>query len=407
LTLAAFEYVALNERGREEKGVLEADGMRQVRQLLRDRGLAPLSVSTAVEAKESTTNLRSWFRPSLGVKDRALITRQMATLIAAALPVEEALLAVSQQTEKRALQSMLLAIRSKVMEGFSLTDSLADYPRAFPNLYRATIAAGEATGHLDLILNRLADFTESQHLARQKIQQAMVYPIILFVLTIVILAGLLGYVVPDIVKVFRDSEQELPRLTSGLIAVSDFLQDNGLVIFSLVVVTVVAIRQLLTIESIRRSYDRRLLHVPLVAKMSRGFNTAQFASTLSILNSSGVPLVDAMRISGQVLSNSWLREKVTEATVKVSEGTSLKVALEQSGYFPPMMLHMIASGEASGELDDMLTRTADHMQQDVEALTGILLSLFGPMMLLIMGGAVFIIVMAILLPIMNLNQLVM
>jgi|TARA_B100001964_G_C14177498_1_gene574541 general secretion pathway protein F len=407
LTLAAFEYVALNERGREEKGVLEADGMRQVRQLLRDRGLAPLSVSTAVEAKESTTNLRSWFRPSLGVKDRALITRQMATLIAAALPVEEALLAVSQQTEKRALQSMLLAIRSKVMEGFSLTDSLADYPRAFPNLYRATIAAGEATGHLDLILNRLADFTESQHLARQKIQQAMVYPIILFVLTIVILAGLLGYVVPDIVKVFRDSEQELPRLTSGLIAVSDFLQDNGLVIFILVVVTVVAIRQLLTIESIRRSYDRRLLHVPLVAKMSRGFNTAQFASTLSILNSSGVPLVDAMRISGQVLSNSWLREKVTEATVKVSEGTSLKVALEQSGYFPPMMLHMIASGEASGELDDMLTRTADHMQQDVEALTGILLSLFGPMMLLIMGGAVFIIVMAILLPIMNLNQLVM
>tara|TARA_B100002003_G_C14014653_1_gene489495 strand:- start:110 stop:1018 length:909 start_codon:yes stop_codon:yes gene_type:complete len=302
---------------------------------------------------------------------------------------------------------MLLAIRSKVMEGFSLTDSLADYPRAFPNLYRATIAAGEATGHLDLILNRLADFTESQHLARQKIQQAMVYPIILFVLTIVILAGLLGYVVPDIVKVFRDSEQELPRLTSGLIAVSDFLQDNGLVIFILVVVTVVAIRQLLTIESIRRSYDRRLLHVPLVAKMSRGFNTAQFASTLSILNSSGVPLVDAMRISGQVLSNSWLREKVTEATVKVSEGTSLKVALEQSGYFPPMMLHMIASGEASGELDDMLTRTADHMQQDVEALTGILLSLFGPMMLLIMGGAVFIIVMAILLPIMNLNQLVM
>ena len=405
--MAAFEYVALNERGREEKGVLEADGMRQVRQLLRDRGLAPLSVSTAVEAKESTTNLRSWFRPSLGVKDRALITRQMATLIAAALPVEEALLAVSQQTEKRALQSMLLAIRSKVMEGFSLTDSLADYPRAFPNLYRATIAAGEATGHLDLILNRLADFTESQHLARQKIQQAMVYPIILFVLTIVILAGLLGYVVPDIVKVFRDSEQELPRLTSGLIAVSDFLQDNGLVIFILVVVTVVAIRQLLTIESIRRSYDRRLLHVPLVAKMSRGFNTAQFASTLSILNSSGVPLVDAMRISGQVLSNSWLREKVTEATVKVSEGTSLKVALEQSGYSPPMMLHMIASGEASGELDDMLTRTADHMQQDVEALTGILLSLFGPMMLLIMGGAVFIIVMAILLPIMNLNQLVM
>jgi len=403
--LAAFEYVALNERGREEKGVLEADGMRQVRQLLRDRGLAPLSVSTSVEAKESTSSLRTWFRPSLGVKDRALITRQLATLIAAALPVEEALLAVSQQSEKRSQQGMLIAIRSKVMEGFSLTDSLADYPRAFPDLYRATVAAGEATGHLDLILIRLAEFTESQQLARQKIQQAMVYPIILFTLTVLILAGLLGYVVPDIVKVFRDSEQELPGLTSGLIAVSDFLQYNFLWITLLVVVVVVLIRQMLTVESIRLSFDRRLLHIPLVAKMSRGFNTAQFASTLSILNSSGVPLVDAMRISGQVLSNSWLREKVTEATVKVTEGTSLKVALDQSGYFPPMMLHMIASGEASGELDDMLARTADHMQQDVESLTGILLSLFGPIMLLIMGGAVFTIVMAILLPIMNLNQL--
>lgn len=405
--MAAFEYVALNERGKEEKGVLEADGMRQVRQLLRDRGLAPLSVSAAAETKESTSNLRTWLRPSLSVKDRALITRQLATLIGAALPVEEALLAVSQQNEQRSLQSMLIAIRSKVMEGFSLTESLADYPRAFPNLYRATIAAGEATGHLDLILNRLADFTESQQLSRSKIQQAMVYPIILFVLTLLILGGLLGYVVPDIVKVFRDTEQELPALTSGLIAVSDFVQSNGLIILVLLVAAVIGIRQLLTIATIRLWFDRHLLHIPLLAKMSRGFNTAQFASTLSILSSSGVPLVDAMRISGQVLSNSWLREKVAEATVKVNEGSSLKVALEQSGYFPPMMLHMIASGEASGELDDMLARTADHMQQDVESLTGILLSLFGPIMLLIMGGAVFIIVMAILLPIMNLNQLVL
>lgn len=404
--MAAFEYVALNERGKEETGVLEADGVRQVRQMLRDRGYAPLSVSTTVETEQSTSNIRAWFKPSLSVKDRALITRQLATLIAAGLPVEEALLAISQQNEKPSLQSMLVAIRSKVMEGFSLTESLADYPRAFPNLYRATIAAGEATGHLDLILTRLADFTESQQLSRQKIQQAMVYPIILFVLTVAILAGLLGYVVPDIVKVFRDTDQELPALTSGLIAVSDFLQSNGLIILVLVVAAVIGIRQLLTISSVRLSFDRRLLHIPLIAKMSRGFNTAQFASTLSILNSSGVPLVDAMRISGQVLSNSWLQKKVAEATVKVNEGASLKAALEQSGYFPPMMLHMIASGEASGELDDMLARTAQHMQQDVESLTEILLSLFGPIMLLIMGGAVFVIVMAILLPIMNLNQLV-
>jgi len=405
--VAAFEYVALNRRGKEEKGVLEADGLRQARQLLRDRGLTPLSVSPAVETEEATSSPSTWFRPSLSIKDRALITRQLATLVAAGLPVEEALLAISQQSEKPALKGMLIAIRSKVMEGFALTESLADYPRAFPNLYRATIAAGEATGHLDLILDRLGDFTESQHLSRQKIQQAMVYPVILFVLTLLILAGLLGYVVPDIVKIFSDTDQELPALTSGLIAVSDFFESSGLIVLFLVVVAAIAVRQLLTIQSIRLSFDRRLLHIPLIAKMSRGFNTAQFASTLSILNSSGVPLVDALRISGRVLSNSWLREKVAEATVKVNEGASLKAALEQSGYFPPMMLHMIASGEASGELDDMLARVADHMQQDVDSLTGILLSLFGPIMLLIMGGAVFIIVLAILLPIMNLNQQVL
>lgn len=405
--MAAFEYTALNPKGRAEKGVLEGEGVRQVRQMLRDKGMAPLSVTATKEEKTSGNQFfAEFFKPSLSVRELALITRQIATLIAAGLPVEECLLAVSKQSENPRIQSMLLAVRGKVMEGFSLANSLAEYPRAFPHLYRATVAAGESAGHLDLVLNRLADFTESQQESRSRIQQAMVYPVILFSLTIAILAGLLGYVVPDIVKVFADTGQDLPTLTVLIISLSDFVTDYGIFVFAGFIVAIFGARKALESPAIRLSWDQKILHMPLIAKMSRGMNTAQFASTLSILSASGVPLVDAMRIAGQVLSNTFLRQKVLEATLKVSEGSSLNVALEQSGYFPPMMLHMIASGESSGQLDDMLSRVANSMQQDVELLLGVLLSLFGPFMLLLMGGAVFTIVMAILLPIINLNQLV-
>ena len=404
--MAAFEYIALNDKGREEKGIFEADSSRQVRQMLRDKGLAPLSVTATKEEKASSNAFGNLFKPTLSIRELALVTRQLATLIAASLPIEEALLAVSKQSEKPKTKAMLIAVRSKVLEGFSLANSLAEYPRAFPELYRATVAAGESAGHLDLVLNRIADFTESQQESRSRVQQAMVYPVILFLLTVAILAGLLGYVVPDIVKVFADTGQDLPALTIFIIALSDFVKDYGVFVVIALVALSFAARRALEVASIRLEFDRRLLHLPLLAKMSRGMNTAQFASTLSILSSSGVPLVEAMKIAGQVLSNTWLRLKVSEATIKVSEGSSLNAALEQSGYFPPIMLHMIASGESSGQLDDMLSRVSNSMQQDVELLLGVLLSLFGPFMLLLMGGAVFTIVMAILLPIINLNQLV-
>jgi general secretion pathway protein F len=404
--VAAFEYAALNARGRQEKGLLEADSQRHVRQLLRDRGLVPLAVAPASRAQAGPASWRSWFAPSLGVRDLALLTRQLATMIAAALPVEEALLAVSQQSEKPRVAAMLLATRSRVLEGYSLARSLAEFPRAFPELYRATVAAGEAAGHLDLVLERLAEHTEARQASRARVQQALVYPVILLALTIAILAGLLGYVVPDIVKVFADTGQELPALTRALIAGSGFVQHWGLALAGCVLLLAVAARQALRRPRVRLRVDRRLLHLPLVGKLSRGFNAAQFASTLSILNSSGVPLVQSMEIAGQVLANSWLREKVREAAAAVSEGGSLHRGLARSGYFPPMMLHMIASGETSGELDDMLARASRFLQDEVDSLMAMLLSLFGPLMLLLMGGAVFAIVMAILLPIMNLNRLV-
>ena len=301
---------------------------------------------------------------------------------------------------------MLATVRSRVMEGYSLARSLEAYPKAFPDLYRATVAAGESSGHLDAVLNQLADFSESQHESRTRIQQAMVYPLVLFALTILILAGLLGYVVPDIVEVFADTGQALPQLTLIVIGASDWVAQYGLLSLVGVVILSWIMSRILARPQNRIRVDRYLLHAPLANSMSRGRNTSQFASTLSILTSSGVPLVDAMRIASAVVSNVWLRKKIEEATVKVSEGSSLQAALSVSGYFPPMMLYMIGSGEQSGELDAMLTRVARYLEQEVEALLATLLSLLGPLMLIVMGGAVFTIVMAILLPIINLNQLV-
>jgi len=407
--LAAFEYLALDINGRDKKGIVEADSHRQVRQNLRDKGLTPLSVK--VSEKKVGNGIASLFsgvlRTSLSFNERALLVRQLATLIAAGLPVEEALLAVSKQGNRNAIQSLVLNVRSKVLEGYSLAQGMADYPRAFPALHRSTVAAGESAGHLDLVLARLADFTETQQASISKVKQALVYPIILLVLTLAILGGLLGYVVPDIVEVFADSEQELPWLTIAVINTSDFVVEWGGLFLLLLLLVGLGLIRLFRSPKIEMSFDKKLLGVPVVGKLSLGNNISQFASTLSILTSSGVPLVDAMQISSEVLSNTWLRTLVIDATNRVREGSTLYSALDQSTYFPPMMLHMIASGEASGELDQMLSRVAEHQEADASMILNVLVSLFGPLMLVFMGGAVFTIVMAILLPIINLNQLVL
>ena len=407
--MAAFEYLALDINGREKKGIVEADSHRQVRQNLRDKDLTPLSVKASQKkvGKGITSLFSGVLRTSLSFNERALLVRQLATLISAGLPVEEALLAVSKQGNRNAIQSLVLNVRSKVLEGYSLAQGMADYPRAFPALHRSTVAAGESAGHLDLVLARLADFTETQQASISKVKQALVYPIILLVLTLAILGGLLGYVVPDIVEVFADSEQELPWLTIAVINTSDFVVEwGGLFLLFLLLVGLGLIR-LFRSPKIEMSFDKKLLGVPVVGKLSLGNNISQFASTLSILTSSGVPLVDAMQISSEVLSNTWLRSLVIDATNRVREGSTLYSALDQSTYFPPMMLHMIASGEASGELDQMLSRVAEHQEADASMILNVLVSLFGPLMLVFMGGAVFTIVMAILLPIINLNQLVL
>ncbi|MEQ6885064.1 type II secretion system inner membrane protein GspF [Salicola sp. Rm-C-2C1-2] len=400
--MAAFEFKALDARGKQKKGVLEADSSRAVRQQLRDRGWAPLEVSPTQERQQGTGFSLG---RGLSAADLALVTRQLATLIQSGIPVEQALAAIANQADKPRIKSMMLAVRAKVLEGHTLAGSLGEFPSAFPQLYRATVAAGEHAGHMDLVLNRLADYTEARQEARQKIQLAAIYPVILTFVAIAIVIFLLTYVVPDIIDVFVRSGQELPPLTKGLLAVSSFFVDWGWLLLILLVVGGIAFRIAMRRPSFRLRFHRQLLHVPFISRLSRGMNTARFASTVSILTSSGVPLVEAMRIAGEVLSNEYLKERIREATQSVSEGGSLKNALENTGYFPPMMIHMIGSGEASGELDQMLERTATHQENDLQGKISALVGLFEPLMLLVMGGVVLIIVLAIMLPIMNMSQL--
>ncbi len=406
--MAAFEYVALDSKGHQSKGVLEGDSQRQIRQQLRDRGLVPLSVETTsnVVNKGASKKFSFGFGPSINARDLALLTRQMATLVQAGLPIGDVLAAVAQQTEKARISGMVMAVRSKVLEGHSLADSLGEFPRAFPNLYRATVSAGEHSGHLNLVLNRLADYTESSKATKQKIQGAMVYPLFLMVFSVAIVSLLMIKVVPNVVQVFSGTGQALPGITQGLIATSSFFVNWWWLMLILIVGTIVGANTLLQKPAIQLSWHRKILTLPLFGKLSRNINTSRFASTLSILTSSGVPLVDAMRIAGGVMSNCWLQGRVKEATQKVSEGSSLKNALQHAGYFPPMMLHMVASGESSGELDTMLSRVATSQEQDLQAFIGIVVSILPPIMLVLMAGAVLTIVMAILLPIIEMNNLV-
>ena len=404
--MAAFSYIALNKDGKQVKGVMDADSARQVRQFLREKSLLALEVNSLTQrASQSEKFGFNFFKLSLSVGDLALITRQLATLIQAAIPLEEALETVAKQSNKTAINSILLSVRSKVLEGFTLADAMGEYPSVFNDLYRSTVAAGESAGFLDTVMNKLADYTEASQASRQKIQMAMIYPLILFFIAIGVVSLLMVFVVPDVVKVFSTQGQTLPLVTRLLISTSDFLVNKGWLLLVFVIAFFFMIRTMLSKPKLKLSWHKILLSLPLIGRISRGRNTAQFASTLSILTVSGVPLVDSLKIAGQVLQNHWLRLRVIEATQQVQEGSSLNQALSKGNYFPPMMLHMIASGEQSGELDKMLERVSTAQQRDLESLIGIMLGILEPMMLLFMGVCVFVIVVAILLPIINLNSI--
>ncbi|GAJ77194.1 general secretion pathway protein F [Vibrio sp. JCM 18905] len=376
--MAAFEYKALDAKGKHKKGTIEGgDNARQVRQRLKEQGMIPIEV-VETKAKSAKSSGSVSFKRGISTSELALITRQLSTLVQSGMPLEECLRAVSEQAEKPRIRSMLAAVRSKVTEGYPLADSFADYPHVFDELYRSMVAAGEKSGHLDTVLERLADYVENRQKMRSKLLQAMIYPVVLVVFAVVIVSFLLATVVPKIIEPIIQMGQELPQSTQFLLAASEFVQDWGLIIFVVLVVFFYGLKLALQKPDFRLAWDRKILSLPLLGKISRGLNTARFARTLSICTSSAIPILEGMRVAVDVMSNRYVKQQVLLAADNVREGASLRKALDQTRLFPPMMLHMIASGEQSGELESMLTRAADNQDQNFESTVNIALGVFTP-----------------------------
>jgi len=403
--MPAFAYKALDARGKNKSGVLEGDTARQIRQQLREKSLIPVDVTQVAEEKSNDRKI-SFFAPKISSSDLALLTRQLATLIEAALPIEEALLAVAEQSEKPRHKNMMMAVRSKVVEGHSLAKALGDFPRIFDTLYRAMVAAGERSGHLDTVLSRLADYTEKRQLTSSQINQALIYPIVMMFVALGVVIMLLTVVVPSIIEQFDTMGQELPLVTRILIALSDALQNYGIFAGITLAIVILLVHRLLQNPRIELIWHRQLLFLPVIGKLVRGTNTARFAQTLSILSSSAVPLLESMRIAGDVLENRHLKNLIKDAAEKVKEGSSLRASLDNTKVFPPMMMHMIASGERSGELQHMLARAADNQERELASTISIALKIFEPALIITMAAIVLFIVMAILMPILALNNLV-
>lgn len=404
--MAAFAYKAIDKSGKNKSGVLEGDNARQIRQQLREKQLIPLEVEQVAEKERQSAKQFSLFKPKISASDLALLTRQLATLVESALPIEEALMAVAQQSEKPRQKNMMMAVRSKVVEGYNLADAMAEFPHVFDELFRAMVAAGEKSGHLDTVLNRLADYTEKRQQTRSQITQAMVYPTLMMFFAMGIVILLLTVVVPKIVGQFDHMGQDLPTITKVLISVSEWMQNYGLLLIVIFALLGVVLSRVLQQPAMKKRYHHFILGLPLLGKVSKGLNTARFARTLSILTSSSVPLLESMKISSDVLTNLYIRDEVKGASVNVKEGSSLRAALERTKMFPPMMMHMIASGERSGELTQMLGRAADNQDREFESLVGVSLKVFEPLLIVSMAGIVLFIVMAILQPILALNNMV-
>lgn len=407
--MTAFQYTALTQDGKRTRGVAEADSARSVRQQLRDKKLMPLTIAAVSERKENnvTTRKKSLFNfraRKMSPADLTLVTRQLSTLLAAGIPVDEVLAAVSEQAEKQSAKEILLGVRAKVLEGHTLADGMQAFPSAFPPLYRTTVAAGERTGKLDQVLEQLAEYTEKQHYIRQKIKQALIYPIMMMTVSLTIVVFLLIYVVPKIIAVFNQTNQTLPLATTLLVDVSSFVQHDGWYLVIAILLLIFLWTRLLKRKKFRRSMQVLILKIPVIGRAIKTINCARFGRTLGILNAAAVPVLEAMEAACQLIKPMPMAEKVQEAIVNVREGNAIYTSLQKTTYFAPMFIHLVASGEMSGKLDQMLEKAASYLEKDVEGLIDTALTLFEPLMIIVMGGIVLYIVLAIMLPIFALDQ---
>lgn len=406
--MTAFQYTALNAQGKRIKGVAEGDSARLVRQQLREKQLIPLTVDEISGQVKKQSDKKgwsfSWGARKLSAADLSLVTRQMSTLLQAGIPVDEVLTAVSEQTEKQSVKEILLGVRAKVLEGYALADGMNDYPSAFPSLYRTTVAAGERTGKIATVLDQLADYTEKQHYIRQKIKQAMIYPIMMMSVSISIVVFLLIYVVPKIIDVFSQTNQVLPFATKLLIGISGFIQSYGLYLVLGILLFIIVWVRALKRKSFRRAVQVLLLKIPVIGRAIKTINGARFGRTLGILNAAAVPVLEAMAAATRLVKPLPMSEKLEIAIMQVREGAAIHIALQKTNCFVPMFIHLVASGESSGQLDTMLEKAATYLEKDVEGLIETALTLFEPLMILVMGGIVLYIVLAIMLPIFALDN---
>ncbi|AOX99556.1 type II secretion system inner membrane protein GspF [Jeongeupia sp. USM3] len=396
--MSTFHYRAVGGDGREVRGAIEADNARQARLQLRERGL------WVSELANGTARARR--QRGLGTARLALLTRQLSTLLDAGLTLDEALVVLGEQSDGEREKALVLALRSEILAGVSLSQALASHPAAFPELYRTIVAAGEESGKAAAVMQRLADYLESRAALASKVMLAFIYPMVVMVVSVLVIIGLLTWVVPQMVTVFQSAKQTLPLLTRALLWTSAVVRDWGAVLLLLASVAGFAGWRALKRPAVRRAFDLWTLKLPLFGRFERAGNTARLASTLAILVGSGVPLLRAMGAAAGVIGNLPLRDAVQTAATQVREGMSLSRALAESKLFPPVLIHLIGSGEATGRLEQMLDKAAQQQSQELENRVATFTSLLGPIMVLLMGGVVLLIVLAILLPVFEMNQLI-
>jgi general secretion pathway protein F len=397
--MPAFEFQALTTAGRTERGVLQADTARAARTALRERGLNPLQV-------EEVGERRSGFgRRGLGGAQLALLTRQLATLISAGLPIAEALAALAEGSEGR-LRSQVVALRARVMEGASLAAALGEFPETFPALFRASVAAGEQAGKLELVLARLADYAERRDALKRRVLAALAYPVLLSLVAIAVVTGLMVYVVPNVIQVFVQFDRELPLVTELLIGFSALLRGHGIWLLLLLVLLLAGFLLALREPRLRGRWQALLLRLPVVGRLLRALDTARFARTLALLTASAVPLLEALQIAAQVVERIPLRQALARVAIRVREGQGFAAALAETRQFPPVVVRLAASGERAGRLDALLFEAADFQERELDTALAITTSVLGPGVIVLVGGMVLFIVLAILLPIFQLNTLI-
>ncbi|WP_116139949.1 type II secretion system inner membrane protein GspF [Trinickia diaoshuihuensis] len=403
--MSAFRYEAIDHAGKTARGILEADSARAGRGVLRSQGFTPLLVEPA-GGKNAARTGRTTLGRKLSQREQAVITRQLASLLVAGLPLDESLSVLSDQAERDYVRELMASVRGEVMGGHSLANALGQHPRDFPDIYRALVTAGEHTGKLGLVLSRLADYIEQSNALKQKIVLAFTYPGVVTCIAFGIVAFLLSYVVPQVANVFRSTKQQLPFLTVAMLALSDFVRHWWWAALAGIGVAVFAIRTVLAQPGPRLAFDRWALTAPLAGRLVRGYNTVRFASTLGILTAAGVPILRSLQAAGETLSNKAMSEQVDDAIVRVRSGTSLSRALGNTKAFPPVLVHLIRSGEATGDVTTMLDRASEGEARELERRTMMLTSLLEPLLILAMGGVVLVIVLAVMMPIIDLNNMV-